>query len=127
MQLNDRELVTILGALRVFQGLSSNHSLLGLLEFNDSPPPLTSKEIDDLCERLDPEESALRQRSDNEYSLKPNHCTCWIEVNNVSVYIKRNDDNCAVAIYPVGKEDREALAETYVPYREAEETDDENR
>lgn len=49
--------------------------------------------------------------------------TLWVSVKNLSVYIKKNDDNVAVAIYPKGRENSESLADVHAGYDEALATD----
>ena len=50
MTLTDRELATVLAALRMAQILSL--ARLAPDYFTEDTPPLTFEEIDDLCERL---------------------------------------------------------------------------
>jgi hypothetical protein len=54
MQLTDRELATVLAALRYWQQeLAANNDAAPISDhFQDGPTPLTVDEIDDLCERL---------------------------------------------------------------------------
>ena len=61
-----------------------------------------------------------------EYTLKAGEESVWITVNNISVHIKRGDEGVSVCLYPVDKEDSEALVETYATYAEAE-GDDEDK
>lgn len=52
MKLTDRELATVLAALRLFQ----NHPANRMIHFTDVKP-LTNDDIDDLCERLNTTEN----------------------------------------------------------------------
>ncbi len=55
MSLSDRELATVLAALRYWQRQSSkavDAALLSPDHFEESCTPLTDREIDGLCERL---------------------------------------------------------------------------
>ena len=62
---------------------------------------------------------ALIPKSEAEYDLAEEHTSVWITVQNLSVYIKRNDDNVSVSIYPLGHEDIQgAITETYAGYSE---------
>jgi hypothetical protein len=47
-----------------------------------------------------------------DYTLKPEHTSCWITVDNLSVYVKRTAEGATVSIYPVGREadDEQCLA-----------------
>lgn len=121
MELNDRELATVLASLRLFQTTDAGNAAknLGLEPYFEEALPLNAEEIDKLCERLNTEDSALELRSDNEYSLKTSHNACWVEVNNVSVHIERGVGDCAIALYQVGDETREPLGYTSVVYPES--------
>ena len=48
---------------------------------------------------------ALKQtEGDTDYELNEGHQSCWITVNNISVYIHRTDEGVAVNLYPVARE-----------------------
>lgn len=49
----------------------------------------------------------------------------WITVNNISLYVKANDDNASVDFYPMSQEG-ESLASAYLGYDEANEEIDED-
>lgn len=51
MKLNNRELATVLAALRTFQNLTCKYTFKGLPLFYDIEP-LTNDEIDNLCEQF---------------------------------------------------------------------------
>lgn len=49
----------------------------------------------------------------------------WITVNNISVYVKANDEGVSVDLYPLEREDSdESLAATYAFYAEVENVDE---
>jgi len=50
--------------------------------------------------------------------------SCWITVNNLSVYVMKTDEGVSVDIYPLGAEDGESLGSTWVLYSEAETDED---
>lgn len=67
------------------------------------------------------EAPALKPVSSDEYELtRPRGRSVWIGVENLSVYIKRDDEGVAVDLYARGAEDRDSLAATYALYAEAE-------
>lgn len=43
----------------------------------------------------------------------------WVEVNNISVYIRRNDEGVSVDLYPLGAEDGESMAGTWALFQDA--------
>jgi hypothetical protein len=51
-QFNERELATVLAALRCFQDCASDAIDVTAYPHFDGVDPLTTKEIDELCERL---------------------------------------------------------------------------
>ena len=59
MTLTDRELATVLGALRTLQAIQEGDVPPQLLAQFDEHQPLTSSEIDSLCERLERDSAAL--------------------------------------------------------------------
>lgn len=63
-------------------------------------------------------QQALTVKSETEYELAAEYQSVWIAIHNLSVYVKRNDDNVSVSIYPLEHEDAEAIAETYAAYTE---------
>ena len=66
-----------------------------------------------------PIQEALSLVSETEYSLKPTQNTVWITVDNISIYLRRHDDNVSVDFYPLGREDSDSLAGTYLSFDEA--------
>lgn len=66
-----------------------------------------------------PSNEALSSVSKTEYSLKPTHSFVWITVDNISVYLRRHDDNVSVDLYPVGQENSDSLAGTYLSFDES--------
>ena len=63
---------------------------------------------------------ALTKKSDNEYEL--GESSCWITVNNISVYVQRTDEGVAVDLWPVGLEDRPlSVSGTWLTFVEAQE------
>lgn len=46
--------------------------------------------------------------------------SCWITVENLSVYIRAGDEGVSISLYPLGKEDGESITETWALYNEAE-------
>lgn len=56
-----------------------------------------------------------------DYTLHPEATSCWITVDNISVYIVRTDEGVVVDLYPKGREAEDpALAGTYAFFTEAE-------
>lgn len=47
--------------------------------------------------------------------------TVWLSVGNLSVYVRKHDDGVSVDLFPLGKEDEEALSGTWVSFNEASE------
>ena len=67
-------------------------------------------------------DQTLTQKSDNEYELVDGHGSCWVTVNNVSVYIQRTDEGVAVDLWPVGLESQPlSVAGTWMTFDEAQE------
>jgi hypothetical protein len=60
---------------------------------------------------------ALKQtEGDTDYELNEDFKSCWITVNNISVYIRRTDEGVAVELFPVHNEDKPPLAGTYATF-----------
>lgn len=58
---------------------------------------------------------------ENDYTLKPDETSCWITVNNLSVYVIRTDEGVVVDIYPYGREtETEPVASTYAFFNKGE-------
>ena len=72
---------------------------------------------------------ALMPTSDNknkdqntEYTLKEAYPSCWVTVNNISVYIVRTDEGVVVDLYALGCEDEQAsIGSTWAMFQEASE------
>ena len=65
---------------------------------------------------------ALRQtEGDPDYELSEDFKSCWITVNNISVYVRRTDEGVAVDLYPLQGEDQEAIGGTWATFAEASE------
>lgn len=47
----------------------------------------------------------------------------WIGVDNISVYIRRNDEGVSVDLYPLGAEDGDSMAGTWALFQDAEADD----
>lgn len=63
----------------------------------------------------------LKPASSTEYVLDEKAPAAWVQVDNISVYVRRNDEGVSVDLYPVGHEDAESLAGTWLTFGEAEE------
>lgn len=69
---------------------------------------------------------ALRAIASNEFEfLGPRQSNVWMSVENLSVYIKREDEGVVVDIFALGKEDEGTLATTWAMYKEAQDDPDE--
>ena len=56
-----------------------------------------------------------------DYTLHPDATSCWITVNNISVYLKRTDEGVVVDLYPKGREfGGELIASTWALDNEGE-------
>jgi hypothetical protein len=60
-----------------------------------------------------------QDNSDTDYILNPDYPSCWITVDNVSVYIQRTDEGVIVDLYAKGQECGELLTSTYASFEEA--------
>ncbi len=50
---------------------------------------------------------------ENDYTLREGYISCWITVDNLSVYIVRTDEGVVVDIFPRWREEDESLASCY--------------
>ena len=67
-------------------------------------------------------EQALRQtEEDTDYELNEDYKSCWITVNNISVYVLRTSDGVSVFLHPHGKETTPPIASTHATFSEAKE------
>jgi hypothetical protein len=55
-----------------------------------------------------------------DYVFQPEAIGCWVEINNISVYLVRTNEGVFVDLYPIGKENGEPLTSTYASFAEAE-------
>lgn len=61
-----------------------------------------------------------------DYELEKEATSCWITVDNISVYVIRTDEGVVVDLYAKGCEMESSLGSTYAFNSEAEEVIDEN-
>lgn len=47
---------------------------------------------------------ALKNNGGSDYTLKPGQPSCWITVDNISVYIVRGDAGVHISTFPLEKE-----------------------
>lgn len=62
---------------------------------------------------------ALKAESSYDYILQKDEPSVWITVDNVSVYVRRNDEGVSVDLYPKGDEMSDSLAGTFITFEEA--------
>ena len=62
---------------------------------------------------------ALRPTASDEYELAAGQGSAWVGVDNISVYIRRNDEGVTVDLYPKGDEMAGSLAGTSLTFAEA--------
>ncbi len=53
--------------------------------------------------------AALIQDSESDYTLAPGWLSCWITVDGLSVYVKREEGLVVVEIYPLDRENEPAI------------------
>lgn len=72
------------------------------------------------------EAPALSAQACDEYALRASQPAVWVEVDNISVYIRRNDEGVSVDLYPSSRREEESVAGTSMFFHEAadEEQDD---
>jgi hypothetical protein len=85
--------------------VKSTHQLL-LQQLRDSAALRLYYDSDGNCDGVD-------------YTLRQTEKSVWISVNNLSVYIKREDEGVAVDIFPKGREGEQPIASTYGFYDDA--------
>ena len=56
---------------------------------------------------------------DVDYELDELASSCWIGVDNLSVYIRRTGDGTAVAVYAKGAETEDPIESIFVPAEDA--------
>lgn len=70
-------------------------------------------------------EALLKDDRDGiDYTLHKDADCVWIRINNIAVYLRRQDEGVAVSLYPTGREMDEELAGTWALYTEAEDDED---
>jgi len=60
-----------------------------------------------------------RDEGETDYILEPGATSCWITVDNISVYIVRTDEGVSVDLFPKGREGDESMAGTWALHQEA--------
>lgn len=68
---------------------------------------------------------ALKPVSSDEYELTEGSLSAWVQVENISVYVRRNDEGVSVDLFPVGQEDGGSLVGTWLTFDEAKLDEDE--
>ena len=64
---------------------------------------------------------ALTMNDDLDYTLDSDSETVWMTVDTVSIKIRRQDEGVSVHLYPLGREDEDAIGETFARYDECQE------
>lgn len=62
----------------------------------------------------------LRQKDETDYILEDDATSCWITINNISVYIRRTDEGVAVDLYPLHQELYDSIVGTWATFDEAQ-------
>jgi len=68
-----------------------------------------------------PQQALKQTEGDIDYELNQEYQSCWITVNNISVYVLRTSDGVSVDLLPLGKEDKPPIASTYATFADASE------
>ena len=68
-----------------------------------------------------PQQALKQTEGDTDYELNEDFKSCWITVNNISVYVLRTSDGVYVDLLPLGKEDKPPIASTYATFADASE------
>ena len=68
-----------------------------------------------------PQQALKRTEGDTDYELNKDFKSCWITVDNISVYVRRTDEGVAVDLYPVQGETQESIGGTWATFAEASE------
>jgi hypothetical protein len=67
-------------------------------------------------------EKVLVRTGYTDYKLQEGNTSCWVSVNNVSIYIQRTDEGVAVDLWPLGLEDRDlSISGAWLTFAEAQE------
>jgi len=68
-----------------------------------------------------PEQALKQTEGDTDYELNEEYQSCWITVNNISVYICKTDEGVVVDLFPLHRETDESIAGTWATFAEASE------
>ena len=69
----------------------------------------------------------LQHKEENDYVLKDGVISCWITVDNLSVYVHRADEGVVADIFAHGSEMTEPLGSTWVTRDDAQEVLDQEK
>lgn len=70
------------------------------------------------------EDCLIRGECDTDFDLSENYTSCWVAVDDVSVYIRRGDDGVHVDMYANHCEEQEPLDTAYAAFGEAKDIQD---
>lgn len=59
-------------------------------------------------------EAALISGGASDYTLAPEWLSCWITVDSLSVYVKRDGDSLIIQVFPLHQENQAAIASVEV-------------
>jgi hypothetical protein len=68
-----------------------------------------------------PQQALKQTEGDTDYELNEDFKSCWITVNNISVYVCKTDEGVVVDLFPRGREAEESIAGTWATFAEASE------
>ena len=88
------------------------------LDLSDDTMCAFRDKVDAALKEENPEIPYLQQESASEYTLLPAAPSVWLTVDNLSVYVVRNDEGVSVDIFPKGDEDGGSIAGTWATYDE---------
>ena len=63
--------------------------------------------------------SSLRAEADSDYRLDENAKSCWITVNDVSVWVRRTEEGVEVQLFPAHREMQPPLDMAFVSHEDA--------
>ena len=63
-----------------------------------------------------PQQALKRTEGDTDYELNKDFKSCWIAVDNISIYVRRTDEGVAVALFPAQHEAEEPIAATWATF-----------
>lgn len=73
------------------------------------------------CNRPDDEPMVLRhQENGTDYVLIEDAPSCWVTVDNISVYVRRCEEGVEVSLFPSKHEMLESLESAYLPFQAAQ-------